>query len=59
MTRKLVWIALTAIGLLAAAGALWSAFGTHKISLTETEIMTMTSSSTVNFVTRRGADVGA
>jgi hypothetical protein len=38
MTRKLVWIALTAIGLLAAAGALWSAFGTHKISLTETEL---------------------
>jgi len=36
--RTLVWIVLTAIGLLAAAGAFWSASGTRKITLTETEL---------------------
>ena len=33
-----VWIVLTAIGLLAAAGAFWSASGTREITLTETEL---------------------
>ena len=36
--RTLVWIVLTAIGLLAAAGAFWSASGTRKITLAETEL---------------------
>ena len=36
--RTLVWIVLTAIGLLAAAGAFWSASGTRKITLTEAEL---------------------
>ena len=36
--RKLAWIALTAIGLLGAAGVLWGASGTHTIRLTESEL---------------------
>ena len=36
--RTLVWIVLTAVGLLAAAGAFWSASGTRKITLTEAEL---------------------
>ena len=36
--RTLVWIVLTAIGLLAAAGAFWSASGTREITLTEAEL---------------------
>src|SRR5271169_6334503 len=36
--RTLVWIVLTAIALLAAAGAFWSASGTREITLTATEL---------------------
>jgi hypothetical protein len=36
--RTLVWILLTAVGLLAVAGALWGASGTRKITLTQTKL---------------------
>jgi hypothetical protein len=36
--RSLAWIALAVLGLLAIAGALWSAFGTSRIVLTDAQL---------------------